>query len=57
MDAICLPRVSLAGLAWEEGKLAMAKNFLSMGMDAETIAKAAELPVAKIVELQKLLLN
>jgi hypothetical protein len=49
--------VSLAGLAWEEGKLAMAKNFLSMGMDAETIAKAAELPVAKIVELQKLLLN
>jgi predicted transposase/invertase (TIGR01784 family) len=41
----------------EEGKLAMAKNLLSMGMDAETVAKAAELPVAKILELQKSLLN
>jgi hypothetical protein len=33
----------------EEGKLAMAKNFLSMGIDAETIAKAAELPNKKII--------
>jgi predicted transposase/invertase (TIGR01784 family) len=41
----------------EEGKLAMAKNLLSMGMDAETVAKAAELPVAKILELQKSLPN
>jgi predicted transposase/invertase (TIGR01784 family) len=41
----------------EEGKLAMAKNLLSLGVDAETVAKAAELPAAKILELQKSLLN
>jgi predicted transposase/invertase (TIGR01784 family) len=34
-----------------EGKLKMAKNLLLMGMDVEAIAKAAELPVAKIREL------
>jgi hypothetical protein len=37
----------------EEGKLEMAKNLLAMGMDAEAVAKAAELPIAKLVELQK----
>jgi predicted transposase/invertase (TIGR01784 family) len=41
----------------EEGRLAMAKNLLAMGMDAQTVAKAAELPVAKILELQKSLPN
>jgi predicted transposase/invertase (TIGR01784 family) len=41
----------------KEGKLAMAKNLLSMGMAVETVAKAAELPVTKILELQKSLPN
>jgi predicted transposase/invertase (TIGR01784 family) len=41
----------------EEGRLAMAKNLLSMGMDAETVSKVAEFPVARILELQKSLLN
>lgn len=36
-----------------EGKLEMAKKFLLMGLDAEAVAKAAELPVEKIRELQK----
>jgi predicted transposase/invertase (TIGR01784 family) len=36
-----------------KGKLAMAKNFLLMGMAAETVAKAAELPIEKIIEIQK----
>jgi predicted transposase/invertase (TIGR01784 family) len=40
-----------------EGKLEMAKNFLLMGLDTETVAKAAELPVEKIVALQKSSLN
>jgi predicted transposase/invertase (TIGR01784 family) len=40
-----------------EGKLEMAKNFLLMGMDIETVAKAAELPVEKIMALQKSPLN
>jgi predicted transposase/invertase (TIGR01784 family) len=40
-----------------EGKLEMAKNFLLMGMDIETVAKAAELPVEKIIALQKTPLN
>ncbi|MGD9156474.1 MAG: hypothetical protein PVG90_13380 [Bacillota bacterium] len=37
----------------EEGKFKTAKNLLLMGMDVETVAKGTELPVAKIVELQK----
>jgi predicted transposase YdaD len=37
----------------EEGKLEMAKNFLSMGLDEESVAKAAALPVEKIRELLK----
>jgi predicted transposase/invertase (TIGR01784 family) len=40
-----------------KGKLEMAKNFLLMGMDIETVAKAAELPVEKIIALQKSPLN
>jgi hypothetical protein len=36
-----------------EGKLEMAKNFLLMGLDATTVAKAAELPVEQILALQK----
>jgi predicted transposase/invertase (TIGR01784 family) len=40
-----------------EGKLETAKNFLLMGMDVETVAKGTELPIEKIVELQKSLLN
>jgi hypothetical protein len=35
----------------------MAKNLLVMGLDAEAVAKAAALPVEKIVELQRTLLN
>jgi hypothetical protein len=31
----------------------MTKNFLLMDMDTETVAKAAELPVEKIMALQK----
>jgi predicted transposase/invertase (TIGR01784 family) len=37
----------------EEGKLEMAKNLLLMGLDVGTVAKSAELPVEKILELQK----
>jgi predicted transposase/invertase (TIGR01784 family) len=40
-----------------KGKLVMAKNFLLMGMAAETVAKAAELPIEKIIELQESLPN
>jgi predicted transposase/invertase (TIGR01784 family) len=40
-----------------KGKLAMAKNFLLMGMTAETVAKAAELPLEKIIEIQESLPN
>jgi predicted transposase/invertase (TIGR01784 family) len=40
-----------------EGKLEMVKNFLLMGMDIETVAKATELPVEKIIALQKSPLN
>jgi predicted transposase/invertase (TIGR01784 family) len=40
-----------------EGKFKTAKNLLLMGLDVETVAKGTELPVAKIVELQKSLLN
>jgi hypothetical protein len=31
----------------------MAQNLLAMGIAVETVAKAAELPVEKILELQK----
>jgi predicted transposase/invertase (TIGR01784 family) len=41
----------------EEGKLETAKNFLLMGMEVETIAKGTGLPVKKIVELRKSLVN
>jgi predicted transposase/invertase (TIGR01784 family) len=40
-----------------EGKFKTAKNLLLMGLDVETVAKGTELPVAKIVEFQKSLLN
>jgi predicted transposase/invertase (TIGR01784 family) len=40
-----------------KGKLAMAKNLLAMGMAAETVAKAAELPLEKIIEIQESLPN
>jgi predicted transposase/invertase (TIGR01784 family) len=40
-----------------KGKLAMAKNFLLMGMAAETVAKAAELPIEKIIKIQESLPN
>jgi predicted transposase/invertase (TIGR01784 family) len=36
-----------------KGKLEMAKNLLLMGLDMGAVAKAAELPVEKILELQK----
>jgi predicted transposase/invertase (TIGR01784 family) len=41
----------------ETGKLKAAKNLLLMRMDLETVAKCTELPVTKITELQKSLLN
>jgi predicted transposase/invertase (TIGR01784 family) len=41
----------------EEGRVKTAKNLLLMGLDVETVAKGTELPVAKIVEIQKSLLN
>lgn len=50
-------RANMISSAKLEGKLEIVKNLLSMGMAAETVAKAAELPVAEIVELQKSLLN
>jgi hypothetical protein len=40
-----------------EGKLEMAENLLSMGFEVEAVAKAAKLPVEKILELQKQLLH
>jgi predicted transposase/invertase (TIGR01784 family) len=40
-----------------EGKLEMAKNLLLMGINLEAVAKAAELPMEKIIELQKSLPN
>jgi predicted transposase/invertase (TIGR01784 family) len=39
------------------GKLKTAKNLLLMGMEPETVAKCTELPVEKITELQKSVLN
>jgi predicted transposase/invertase (TIGR01784 family) len=41
----------------EEGRVKTAKNLLLMGLDVETVAKGTELSVAKIVEIQKSLLN
>jgi predicted transposase YdaD len=47
--------------AKEEGKtekaIRIAQNLLAMGMAIETVAKAAELPVEKIIELQNGSLN
>jgi predicted transposase/invertase (TIGR01784 family) len=40
-----------------KGKLAMAQNLLLMGMDVNAVAKVAELPVEKIMKLQKGSLN
>jgi predicted transposase YdaD len=40
-----------------EGKLEMDGNFLLMGGDIETVAKAAELPVEKIMALRKSPIN
>ncbi|MGD9156610.1 MAG: hypothetical protein PVG90_14105, partial [Bacillota bacterium] len=37
----------------EEKTIRMAQNLLAMGIAVETVAKAAELPVEKILELQK----
>jgi predicted transposase/invertase (TIGR01784 family) len=41
----------------ETGKLKTAKNLLLMRMDLETVSKCTELPIEKIVELQKSMLN
>jgi predicted transposase/invertase (TIGR01784 family) len=41
----------------EEGKLETARNLLLMGMAVETVAKGTNLPVEKIIELQKSLVN
>jgi predicted transposase/invertase (TIGR01784 family) len=41
----------------EAGKLKTAKNLLLMKMDPETVSKCTELPIEKIVELQKSMLN
>jgi hypothetical protein len=35
----------------------MVENLLSMGFEVEAVAKAAKLPVEKILELQKQLLH
>jgi predicted transposase YdaD len=43
--------------AEKKGKLEVAKNLLLMKMDVDTVAKAAALPVEKILELQKSLLR
>jgi predicted transposase/invertase (TIGR01784 family) len=40
-----------------EGKLETARNLLLMGLDVETVAKGTNLPVKKIIELQKSLVN
>jgi predicted transposase/invertase (TIGR01784 family) len=40
-----------------EGKLETARNLLLMGLDVETVAKGTNLPVEKIIELQKSLVN
>jgi predicted transposase/invertase (TIGR01784 family) len=40
-----------------EGKLETAKNFLLMGMEVEIVAKGTGLPVEKIIELRKSLIN
>ena len=40
-----------------EGKLETARNLLLMGMAVETVAKGTNLPVEKIIELQKSLVN
>jgi hypothetical protein len=38
----------------EEKAIRIAQNFLAMGIAVEAVAKATELPVEKILELQKL---
>jgi predicted transposase/invertase (TIGR01784 family) len=40
-----------------EGKLETAKNFLLMGMEVEIVAKGTGLPVERIIELRKSLIN
>jgi predicted transposase YdaD len=37
----------------EEKAIRIAQNFLAMGIAVEAVAKATELPVEKILELQK----
>lgn len=39
--------------AKEEGKIEVAQNFLNMGLTIEQVAKGTELPVEKVIGIQK----
>jgi predicted transposase/invertase (TIGR01784 family) len=60
-EATLHERANMINSAKEEGKtekaIRIAQNLLAMGMAIETVAKAAELPVEKIIELQNGSLN